>query len=501
MEKFEEKNNITEDNVATILCCECGVGLDGTKGGIMCFDCIKIKYDLSKNVSKESSILFCRKCERYHQPPSLWIRAELESKELLGICLRKIRGLNKVRMVDAVFIWTESHSKRIKVRVTLQGEICMGQILQQDFECEIVVIATQCPDCARSFTPNTWRSLVQLRQKVEHKRTFLLIEQLILKHEAHQEATSIKECRDGLDFYFQLRNAALKMIEFLSSVAPIKTKKSEELIGSDIHLGVSTYKFTHSVEIAPICRDDLILLPKKLKNSLGFLSHLVLCRKVTSLIQLIDPLTLKTAELQSAHYWKNPFMSLCDSSRLTEFIVLNIDYTGVSDGKYVLADIELYREADLKNNAPSYYVRSHLGAILHPGDSCLGYFLSHENLNSDLWDSVDKTLIPNIILVKKLYDRTRSKKRLWKLKRLNAVSVPSTLDSSKKTRKDDLEQDYELFLREIEEDKELRQNVDLFWNKSKLDPSKSDDVDIDTFSPIAVDQLLDNLDDMALKND
>lgn len=53
--------------------------------------------------------------DRYFQPPSEWIHAALESKELLSLCLKKLKGLNQVKLIDAGFIWTEPHSKRLKV--------------------------------------------------------------------------------------------------------------------------------------------------------------------------------------------------------------------------------------------------------------------------------------------------------------------------------------------------------------------------------------------------
>jgi NMD protein affecting ribosome stability and mRNA decay len=37
----------------------------------------------------------------------------------------------KVRLIDAGFVWTEPHSKRIKVKVTIQQEVFAGAILQQ----------------------------------------------------------------------------------------------------------------------------------------------------------------------------------------------------------------------------------------------------------------------------------------------------------------------------------------------------------------------------------
>ncbi len=49
------------------------------------------------------------------------MRAEAESKELLTFCIKKIKGLSKVKLVDAGFIWTEPHSKRLKVKLTIQA--------------------------------------------------------------------------------------------------------------------------------------------------------------------------------------------------------------------------------------------------------------------------------------------------------------------------------------------------------------------------------------------
>lgn len=66
---------------------------------------------------------WCKGCERYLQPPNIWVPCALESKELLALCLKKLRGLSKVRLVDAGFIWTEPHSKRLKVKLTIQKEV------------------------------------------------------------------------------------------------------------------------------------------------------------------------------------------------------------------------------------------------------------------------------------------------------------------------------------------------------------------------------------------
>jgi len=62
------------------------------------------------------------------RPP--WVLCERESKELLSILLKKIRGINKVKLVDAAFVWTESHSRRIKIKLVVQKEVMNNTSIQ-----------------------------------------------------------------------------------------------------------------------------------------------------------------------------------------------------------------------------------------------------------------------------------------------------------------------------------------------------------------------------------
>lgn len=257
-----------KDQVQMIFCCQCGVAISPNLS-TMCIDCIKVSLDITEGISRESILYSCRDCGRFLYSQNQWLSVQMESKELLSLCLKKIRGLNKVRLIDAFFIWTEPHSRKIKVKVTIQKEVLVSTILQQTFEIEYTIAYQQCQDCSRIYTAHTWKALVQIRQKVDHKRTFLYLEQLILKHHAHKDASNIKEIRDGLDFYYLNRNHAIKFVEFLNTVVPVKIKKSEELISMDVKSNISSYKFTYSVELIPICKDDLVCLPKELAKSMG----------------------------------------------------------------------------------------------------------------------------------------------------------------------------------------------------------------------------------------
>ena len=139
----------------------------------------KKQVDITEGIQKQCTVMYCKECQRYLQPPKHWIRADLESKELLTFCIKRIKGLSKVKLVDAGFIWTEPHSKRLKTKLTIQKEVLNGAILQQTFVTEFVVEWHMCDACSRAAAnSDQWTACVQVRQKVEHKRTFLYLEQV-----------------------------------------------------------------------------------------------------------------------------------------------------------------------------------------------------------------------------------------------------------------------------------------------------------------------------------
>ncbi|KAL5522743.1 hypothetical protein ACEPAG_8761 [Sanghuangporus baumii] len=479
--------------VHRVLCADCGTLIEPNSANL-CLACLRNSVDITEGIPKQGTLSFCKNCERFLSPPSAWIIAEPESRDLLAICLKKLKGLNKVRLIDAGFIWTEPHSKRIKVKLTIQKEVFTSTILQQVFQVEYIVQYTQCPDCTWLAAKNTWKALVQVRQKVPHKRTFLFLEQLILKHGAQKETISIKEVRDGLDFFYSQRSHAIRITEFLNSVVPVKTKASEQLLSTDTHSNTSSYKFTYSVEIAPVCKDDLICLPLKQARSLSNISPLTLCTRVGNSIHLLDPATLQSVDVNAQVYWRSPFEALAGVSDLVEFTVLDIEPSGPVRGKLVLADAQVavngaFRSSsglvgagvadnnddmDMGSLDQIYHTRTHLGGILQPGDTVLGYHLTRSNFNSDDFSALPASRIPDVILVRKHYPNRRKKNRAraWKLK---SIAKEANADEAVAAEgrggvigrmggrdQKKVEEDYELFLRDIEEDEEVRANVNLY---------------------------------------
>lgn len=72
----------------------------------------------------------CLQISRYLLPPNTWVSCSLESRELLRICLTRLKGLSKVHLIDAGFVWTEPHSKRIKVKLSIQKEASFNVIIK-----------------------------------------------------------------------------------------------------------------------------------------------------------------------------------------------------------------------------------------------------------------------------------------------------------------------------------------------------------------------------------
>jgi len=487
-----------QQTAPTILCCMCGIQIISNPSN-MCVSCIRNQVDITEGIPKQLPMQFCRGCGRYLNPPNQWVYCELESKELLSLCIKKVKGLTKVKLVDAVFIWTEPHSKRIKMKLTIQKEVFTSTILQQEFIVEFVVHNQQCEKCQRREAKDTWQAVCQVRQRVDHKKTFFFLEQLILKHNAHVNCTNVKEKSDGLDFFYLQRSHAIKMVDFLQAVIPVRFKTSEKLISADVKSNTANLKHSFSVEIVPICREDLICLPKKLALSCGNISPLLLCVKISNLIYLMDPCTLQHTEISAAVYWNNPFRAISSSRQLIEYIILDVTSTGISNGKYALAEVQVVRAVDFGRNDCMFTAMTHLGNLLKPGDNVLGYDLSTAIFNDDDISPIRGKSMPDLILVRKFYPEKRKKarKRFWRLKALEKEQEENVKPHEQE--KDNA--DYEQFMQDLEEDRELRSQFNLFKAEhadeilklKKLEEENNMMDHDDNFPEVSLEELMDDL--------
>ena len=485
-----------------LLCCQCGLPIPASSPSFTCSSCLAASTDVTSAIATEAQLHQCRGCQRWHKEDNKWLGCELESRELMALCLHKISGLKNVKLVDASWIWTEPHSMRIKTKLTVQKEVEKGVILQQSFVVVFVVRNMQCHECQAEFTQGAWKSLVQVRQRVQHKRTFLYLEQAILKHNAHKGCLSIETFRDGMDFYFHERSKARSFIEFLDSVTPMQCKDSKKLIGTDVKSNISNYKFTHLVEICPLCKDDLLHLPKKVATSLGSLARLVLVKNVSSVIHLVDPMTGQTATMHPETFYRKKFRPLIAAHRshLTRYVVLGKEAVveKVPNGKRStikqrsrLAELTLMKEDDMGVSDAQYCIKSHLGYLLKAGDVVVGYHLAEATLVDDEAEELRASgRMADVVVVRKLYggvargenEAEAARARSWRLQKLDVEKKDEERENGngKKSSRNDKkikaldEMDEEDFLREIEADRELRANVNLY----KYDAGKKKTIEI-----------------------
>lgn len=244
------------------------------------------------------------------------------------------------------------------------------------------------------------------------------------------------------------------------------------------------FKYTFSQEIAPICREDLVVLPKQLSKELGGLGPLVLVYKISTFVQVVDVFTMRTYEIDTKAYWKYAFTALCGRDRLTEFVVLNIENTdyevNVSRAalkqRFKMVQVEVARVADFGHNDKTFIINTHLGETLNYNDHVLGYDLDAINLMQiDELDNDKMAMVPPIVLVKKTYPRfrKRQKHRLWKLKHLEKNEAGEETGKGKRGQVKEggaskKAKDYEMFIQDIEEDPELRQQFNLFRNEDVI---------------------------------
>ena len=302
---------------ANIVCCVCSINIDPNPSN-MCVSCLRNNVDITEGINRQMMIYSCRSCGRFLCPP--WQNVALESKELLAACLRKIPGLSKLRVIDAVWIWTEPHSMRLKIKITVQKEVMGGAILQQAAVVDFNIKNQQCKNCEASYAQGVWHAVVQVRQRVTHKRTFYAIEQVLLKHQAHSDCINIVTFKDGMDFYFKDKGQAVRFIDFLESHVPLRQKYARKLVSADFRDNHGDFKHNYLIELVPICKDDLVSLPKELARSCSDINPLVLIKQVAAGLHVIDPCTGEKHEISSEKFWRHEFSSLNNTKDLIKYM-------------------------------------------------------------------------------------------------------------------------------------------------------------------------------------
>lgn len=107
-------------------------------------------------------------------------------------------------------------------------------------------------------------------------------------------------------------------------------------------------------------------------------------------------------------------------------------------------------------------------------------------MNDRYLEKISSDRLPDVVLVKKVYgDKSlRNRKRKWRLKHMNEALAKG--DSSSQA------DDYDAFLEDLEEDPELRQNVNIYRDPSKFQDG-SEAGDMGDFPQIALCEMLEEM--------
>ena len=148
-----------------------------------------------------------------------------------------------------------------------------------------------CPLCHRAEAKDMWKAKIQIRQRVETKRTYYYVEQLLLKSDLANNIVGITKQLNGMDLNFQEQRYAYKLVQFLQGKICSRVNHARQMVSEDVQHGGANMKDTYLVEIAPICRDSLIFISKKLAQKHAYIGQLCVCTRVNCNIHIVDPFT------------------------------------------------------------------------------------------------------------------------------------------------------------------------------------------------------------------
>ena len=514
-----------------IVCCLCSAVIDANPRGT-CEACFRKSLNIKTCIPTEFEIQYCKECQRFLRPP--YVKIDRESTDMMKLCLSRIKSYDKkVKIIDSNFIYTEPHSKVIKIKITIQKEIDKN-LISQNLVIEFKEKWGICRDCQKLQTPHTWASCVQIRQRVPHKKTMLYLEQIILKNKMQKNSLYFQEANDGFDFFFSTRRAGEIFSNWLATIVPSKITYTKK------YVSMSTSTFTYLVDVANVAKYDLFILDKESYKKLGGIGPLLVCTRLSSRTIFEDVRTFNHLYLDGNTFFKYKFNSFCNSNQLSEFLILDVqeevDYnfgsinnntnninnkkkknkgkknkkrknkdesdsddnennnineininekeessmsisTNYEKGKekekkldeekeHILkckkTFIKCIRNDNEKDEGEIIEIKSHLSDVIKPGETYLGYDLRSINLSSENSSFLEenKNKLPDVILVRKKVNIDIKDK---KLKRLFE-------GKNKKENKEDKE-NMLAFLEEIQEDKDLNENI---FNENEINTKDED---------------------------
>ena len=146
----------SERGFGLIPCCECSTTIQPNQRNL-CRTCLSAATNLAKSVPKQVPLHRCSSCQRILTRSQAWVIANPESRELLAVCLKQLKGLTELKLVDAAFNSAEPDSKTIQVKLTARLET-VEEVLTVDFD----ILDSVCPQCDNNKDKDQWNCVVQV---------------------------------------------------------------------------------------------------------------------------------------------------------------------------------------------------------------------------------------------------------------------------------------------------------------------------------------------------
>ena len=163
-----------------VVCCLCAKTIV-PNAVTMCPDCIRAETTITRDIPNECDLFQCPVCEKFNIIREKWIRHDFESNGLMSLCLKKIPALERAKILDARWIWTEPHSKRLKVCVDIEKESLEKVTIRQRVTVTFILKSKQCKECVHEQTAHNWGALVQIRQKgMQSRNSIVSLEQMLI---------------------------------------------------------------------------------------------------------------------------------------------------------------------------------------------------------------------------------------------------------------------------------------------------------------------------------
>jgi len=209
-----------------IACVDCGLKVEPNEAA-RCQRCLTlyVKDEITEGLQlHELPVVQCSECYRYVDAKGHWHSYEPESSYFLSYCLKKVGKLERVKLLDAKWIWTEPHSRRLKVGMTIERAVMDEKVhVQTHVVANFVLSSIKCADCVKEASEHSWGACLQVRQRVGHKRSLFRLEEQLNKAGLANLIYSLDlSPRDGMDLFFRSKSQAARVQEFVSANLPTK---------------------------------------------------------------------------------------------------------------------------------------------------------------------------------------------------------------------------------------------------------------------------------------